>query len=64
MVNENEALAPGHILELAAKSLCHDGEPQSTLKTPYEAVGLIGHACMVAVDFRLVGLGEEHNTGW
>lgn len=48
-----------HILDLAAKAI--SGQP--SLKTPYEAVALIGHVCMAAVDFRLVGLGEDHNLG-
>ncbi|KAJ5453558.1 uncharacterized protein N7458_004514 [Penicillium daleae] len=54
-------LSPDNVLELAAKALS-SGQP--SLQTPYEAVALIGHACMVAVDFRLVGLGEDHTLGW
>ncbi|KAL8824943.1 MAG: hypothetical protein Q9191_004712 [Dirinaria sp. TL-2023a] len=30
------------------------------LRDPYDAVALLAHACMIAVDFRLNGLGEEH----
>jgi hypothetical protein len=48
-----------HIIDLAVRAI----RQQPSLKTPYEAVALIGHACMVAVDFRLVGLGEDHNLG-
>ena len=55
-----EMLSPQNVLDLAVKAL---GEGQPSLKTSYEAVALIGHACMVAVGFRLVGLGEEHNLG-
>lgn len=55
-----DALSSDHILDLAARAL-REGQP--SLKTPYEAVALIGHACMAAVDFRLVGLGEDHNLG-
>ncbi|KAJ5227550.1 uncharacterized protein N7469_007556 [Penicillium citrinum] len=55
---ETETLSSENILDLAVKAL---GEGQPSLKTSYEAVALIGHACMVAVGFRLVGLGEEHN---
>jgi hypothetical protein len=54
-------LSPDNVLDLAAKAL---GNGQPSLQTPYEAVALIGHACMAAVDFRLVGLGEDHNLGW
>ena len=53
-------LSSDNVLELAAKAL---GSDQPSLQSPYEAVALIGHACMAAVDFRLVGLGEEHNLG-
>lgn len=59
-MTSTDALSPVHILDLAAKAIQSE---QPSLKTPYEAVALIGHACMAAVDFRLVGLGEEHNLG-
>lgn len=36
-------------------------EPQ--IKNAYEAVALAVHAGMVAVGFRLVGLGEEERIG-
>lgn len=55
-----DALNPDRVLELASKALQYE---QPSLKTPYEAVALIGHACMAAVDFRLVGLREDHNLG-
>jgi hypothetical protein len=55
-----EALAPTRIVDLAAQTLAGDA---STLNHPYEAVALIGHACMLAVDFRLIGLGEDHRIG-
>lgn len=57
------ALAPDRVLDIAAKALSQDGE-QAQLKNAYEAVALVGHACMVAVGFRLVGLGEDHKLGW
>ncbi|KAJ5097937.1 Proteasome Inhibitor PI31 [Penicillium argentinense] len=55
------ALSPDGVLDLVVKAL---GEGQPSLKTPYEAVALVGHASMAAVGFRLVGLGEDHNLGW
>ncbi|KAJ5239069.1 hypothetical protein N7468_003688 [Penicillium chermesinum] len=58
MASQNP-LTPDRILGLAADSL----NEQQSLKTPHEAVALIGHACMAAVGFRLVGLGEDHNIG-
>lgn len=54
------SLSPANVLDLATKALSN-GQP--SLQTPYQAVALIGHACMAAVDFRLVGLGEDHNLG-
>ncbi|OJJ44971.1 hypothetical protein ASPZODRAFT_134390 [Penicilliopsis zonata CBS 506.65] len=60
---ENNVLSPDHIVGLAAQALAReDGAPPGGLKSSYEAIALIGHACMVAVDFRLVGLGEDHHA--
>ncbi|KAK2735928.1 hypothetical protein FQN57_001068 [Myotisia sp. PD_48] len=47
-------LAPDNILSLITKCLGEDGE----IKNAWEAVALLGHACMLAVGFRLIGLGE------
>lgn len=57
-MTSTDALSPDRIVDLAAKAL---GDSQPNLRTPAEAIALIGHACMAAVDFRLVGLGEDHN---
>lgn len=54
------ALASDKILNLSATCL---GDGEVNLKNPYEAVALVGHACMIAVDFRLIGLGEDHRIG-
>lgn len=40
-------------------SLAKDAE----LKNAYEAVALATHAAMIAVGFRLIGLGEDHQIG-
>lgn len=63
MVGNIDALSSDNVLSLSASALRGDDSPELSLKTSYEAVGLIGHACMVAVGFRLVGLGEEHTIG-
>jgi hypothetical protein len=63
MVGTTDALYPGNVLELAQGAVRGDGNVEFSLKTPYEATALIGHACMLAVNFRLVGLGEEHTIG-
>jgi hypothetical protein len=33
------------------------------LKTPCDAIALAVHGCMIAVGFRLTGLGEDHPIG-
>lgn len=53
------ALTPERILEIVASSLS-EGDQTTGIQNAYEAVALVGHACMIAVGFRLVGLGEEH----
>lgn len=35
----------------------------SKLTTAYEAIALASHACMIAVGFRLIGLGEDDKIG-
>ena len=38
--------------------------PQSEqIKTQAEALGLLAHACFLAIDFRLIGLDEDHKIG-
>ncbi|KAL5340267.1 PI31 proteasome regulator N-terminal-domain-containing protein [Aspergillus crustosus] len=56
MVGNTDSLSPDNVAGLAARALPDAG----SLKTPYEAVALIGHASMVATGFRLVGLDEDH----
>lgn len=62
MAGGSDSLSSDNVIELATTALRRDGE-QSSLKNPYEAIALIGHACMAAVGFRLVGLGEDHSLG-
>ncbi|WEW56841.1 hypothetical protein PRK78_002296 [Emydomyces testavorans] len=50
------ALSTSKILSLAASCLDKDAP---NLQSAWEAIALVGHACMIAVDFRLIGLGEE-----
>ena len=63
MASNTQTFSPDSVVELAANDLRREGGDQPSLKNPYEAIALIGHACMVAVGFRLVGLGEDHNLG-
>lgn len=63
MAGNTDLLSADNILGVATSALRRDGGDQPSLKNPYEAVALVGHACMIAVGFRLVGLGEEHTLG-
>lgn len=63
MAGSMNTLNVDNVLAHAASALRRDNEGQLSLKTPFEAIALIGHACMKAVDFRLLGLGEEHTIG-
>ena len=47
--------------EHMARSLPKEPSPQ--LRNPFDAIALLTHACMLAVGFRLVGLGEDHSIG-
>ncbi|KAL1987841.1 hypothetical protein VTN96DRAFT_2244 [Rasamsonia emersonii] len=58
--SQGGALAATRVLDVALHSLRGDGLTEATIKNAYEAVALVGHACMLAVGFRLVGLGEDH----
>lgn len=60
MAENADALRPDNVLALAGSALRGDGTAECSLKSPAEAVALVGHASMVAVGFKLVGLGEEH----
>jgi hypothetical protein len=63
MTGTPDALSSDNVVELAAQALRPDATSDFSVKTPYEAVALIGHACMVAVGFRLVGLSEDDTLG-
>lgn len=63
MASGTAVLAPDNVADLATRALRGDGD-QLSLNNPYEAIAVVGHACMAAVDFRLVGLGEDRNIGW
>ncbi|EEH34079.1 hypothetical protein PAAG_05128 [Paracoccidioides lutzii Pb01] len=52
-----QALSSQNILDRAAACL---GDAEVPLKNAWEAIALVGHACMSAVDFRLIGLEEDH----
>ncbi|MCJ1291879.1 hypothetical protein MMC34_003427 [Xylographa carneopallida] len=57
-INTANMLSAKNLTELMTSSLPQ--EPNSQLRNPYDAVALLVHACMLAVGFRLIGLGEDH----
>lgn len=64
MVTSNtsgNALSAGSLALFMATSLPRDASPQ--IKSPYDALALAVHAGMLAVGFRLIGLGEDHKIG-
>ncbi|KAF2816248.1 uncharacterized protein BDZ99DRAFT_406859 [Mytilinidion resinicola] len=61
MVQENTTgnpLAAGSLAVFMAASLPKGASPP--LKNPWDAIALAVHAGMIAVGFRLIGLGEDH----
>jgi hypothetical protein len=60
------ALSADSVLDQMIKSLPtppSDSTQTTLVKDPYAAVALFAHACMMAVGFRLLGLGEDHKIG-
>ena len=55
-VNTGNVFSALALSEVMIKSLPKEPSPQ--LQNPYDAIALLSHACMLAVGFRLVGLGE------
>lgn len=58
MTAPSNVLAADSLAEIIASILPENVSPQ--LKTPYDALAIAAHSTMVAVGFRLIGLGEDH----
>jgi hypothetical protein len=59
-------LSADSILNYMVKSLPtppSDSQTDPVIKDPCAAIALFSHACMLAVGFRLIGLGEDHKIG-
>ena len=56
------ALSSAALLEIMRKSLPQN-DSLSIPPNPYAAIALFAHSCMLAVGFRLIGLGEDHKIG-
>jgi len=53
--------SPPTVLNIVKASLPQGPEAAPPLKSPYDAVAIFTHACMLSVGFRLVGLSEDDN---
>jgi len=60
-INTGNVFSAVNLSEYMYHSLPKEQTPQ--LKDSYEAIALLSHACMLAVGFRLIGLGENHKIG-
>ena len=64
-VSSTSALSAPSIIEYMSKSLpkkaSQDASPPAM--NTYAAIALFCHACMLAVGFRFIGLGEDHKSG-
>lgn len=60
-INSGNVFSAKNLSEYMYTSLLK--EPTPELRNPYDAVALLSHACMLAVGFRLLGLGEHHKIG-
>ena len=59
--NTGNRLSASYVTTLMLSSLPRTASPH--LRDPWDAIALFCHAAMLAVGFRLVGLGENHNIG-
>lgn len=57
-INTENVLSAVSLAKYMCSSLPLQSKPH--LKDPHDAVALLAHACMLAVGFRLLGLGEDH----
>lgn len=60
-INHGNVFSAVNLSEYMYQSIPKESTPH--LKNPYDAIALLSHACMLAVGFRLVGLGEDHKIG-
>ncbi|KAL8685622.1 MAG: hypothetical protein Q9218_007647, partial [Villophora microphyllina] len=60
-INKGNVFSSKNLCEYMLSSLPKGASPH--LRNPYDAVALLSHGCMLAVGFRLEGLGEDHGIG-
>ena len=59
--NTENRLSASYVTTRMLASLPRGASPQ--LRDPWDAVALFCHSAMLAVGFRLLGLGEDHRIG-
>lgn len=59
--NRGNVYSSLNLSEYMCSSLPKEALPH--LRNPYDAVALLSHACMLAVGFTVLGLGEDHRIG-
>ncbi|KAK5085682.1 hypothetical protein LTR05_004970 [Lithohypha guttulata] len=59
MASNTSALSADSLISYISQSIPADQSDKPSLKNVYSALALLSHACMLAVGFRLVGLGED-----
>ncbi|EXJ94160.1 hypothetical protein A1O1_02553 [Capronia coronata CBS 617.96] len=62
VISSGSALSSESVLGYMVKSIPtppSDDQQQTLIKNPFAAIALFSHACMLAVGFRLIGLGED-----
>ncbi|MCJ1474734.1 hypothetical protein MMC13_003394 [Lambiella insularis] len=57
-INSENILSAANLNKLMSASLPQ--APESQIRNTYDGIALLTHACMLAVGFRLIGLGEDH----
>jgi len=60
-VNHGNVLSAHNVAQVMLASL--PKSPESQLRDPFDAIALLCHACMLAVGFRLIGLGKDQKIG-
>ena len=61
MAPAGTALSPDSILNFVSRSLSPSSDDDTQiLRDAYSAIAIFCHGCMLAVGFKLVGLGEDH----
>ena len=62
-VTMTDPLSSSNVLRILKSVAKHQSQVHDTIKSPIQALALFTHSCMLALDFRLVGLSEDDSLG-